>query len=389
MFFPSLLPSPKALSFLAAIGLGIFSAPVALATGDLPSFTSTTQAATCGECHQAQFEQWATGSNTDLMEVPLHEGGEAKGSLHSLALQNDHFYSHFENQGDQIMCLRCHLPESIYTTEPVHGVVAPHPRRQHDENGLEGVTCVSCHLDTEGQIRGPHSYDPIEGVEDHAVLADSGTFDGVGVCASCHGDPFFGALTDTVREWERQSTFDETCVDCHMSGMDGDEKANHTFIGGHSPTLVTRALDVYIDVDRIENSKHLWYTLRNDAAGHLLPTGDLFRAYQITVEVYEDHQPDGLPVRSLERWLAGRFVTPISWEVDTYERLDPLAPGEQHTFGLPVEGLETGAYRVETTVTWWLLKPTKMRVVGRDDDVIEPGVGDTVLWQDVRGFSIL
>lgn len=225
-------------------------------------------AASCGDCHEEQAEDWAGSRHRVAHTNPLYE----------LGLVDE----------PSAFCVNCHSPVAAQAREVMAdlawyrwrraGEVGPEPARVPSPRAEEGVTCVACH------------------VRDGAVLSTTDApfathrvqvapIDDAAFCAGCHEFrmPAFTAGTWTLTDVPMQSTYAEwkawggpsSCVDCHMPG------GRHVFRGAHDRAFLTGALDARPagsgDARVLE--------LRSVDVGHAFPTGDLFR--NLTVEVLD------------------------------------------------------------------------------------------------------
>lgn len=314
-------------------------------------YTANTSATECAECHMTEYLQWDQGQNGHLFPVDVFTGGQRYGSVHRLAFLDETFHKHYIENDSPDSCLRCHVPTTVYSVDRSRGVYAPTSRTLTSNNALEGITCVSCHLDAAGYIRGEHDYSLEEA--DHEVLADDEMFkDGNTLCQSCHGDPFFGALSNTWKQWNEQArSSGQTCVDCHMTNLDDFTSVSHAFPGAHSGTMIKQAIRLEFPAE-IDEDDAFVVEACNDFAGHNLPTGDQFRAYVLTVDV-RNSSGSGF---TMEKWISPLFKTPIMKEIVEYDRVDPIPFLTCRDMSFTT--LRDGTYTVHYTLGFWLLKPT-------------------------------
>jgi hypothetical protein len=144
-------------------------APVALAQegddGDAPGVRSPDE---CAACHVEAYEAW-------------------EGSHHADSLSDPIFLEAFTRAGEPIYCQGCHATGY----DPIRRTVQ-----------FEGVGCLACHTEIEGE--GTH---PAEG----GMTTD----DSADLCGECHN----GSHAPDYDEWllSEHATMNIDCVDCHQS----------------------------------------------------------------------------------------------------------------------------------------------------------------------------
>jgi hypothetical protein len=213
-------------------------------------------AAGCGTCHAAIAGEWAA-------------------SRHALAWTNGIFQREYAAR-PLAWCVNCHAP---LTTQ---------------QAGLfrdRGVDCATCHVRGGALIsarRRPGS--------PHATVEDP-SFGSPAFCADCHQFTFpvltgAGEVTrmtahpmqTTVASFRAGPYARERdgCLACHGS------RANHAFLGGHDPGMLAAALEVAWcrRGDAVEVS------VRNVAAGHAVPTGDIHR--HMNLRIWRSSAPEAL-----------------------------------------------------------------------------------------------
>lgn len=103
----------------------------------------------------------------------------------------------------------------------------------------------------------------------------------------------------TYSEWKDSPSGKQarSCQDCHMNRAEAevvdarvmrvpDAEVNlHEVPGGHSIAQLNKALDVNFEADRLEGSLVLAVTLKNNGAGHAVPTGMPSRRIVLNVKV--------------------------------------------------------------------------------------------------------
>lgn len=167
-------------------------------------------------------------------------------------------------------CLSCHAPMGVHEQRMLDA--EPFTRAMLDTSslGLDGVSCLSCHMQSPGpagsffsgdlqfdsaRVYGPYADDQIEaGVMEFFVRYTPGFGEHIvdsRVCAGCHtlvtetvdltgnftGDHFVEQAT--YHEWKNSiySSTDVHCNDCHMPRIPGPIKlaADYSYIDGQSP----------------------------------------------------------------------------------------------------------------------------------------------------------
>jgi len=235
---------------LAGFGLWVRggAAPVAGAESAAARFESAQQ---CRNCHAEVFAEW-------------------EGSHHQIAFLNPEvrkLSDDFRNKE----CQACHLPRPVAVTGYGQRVL---PRQTHPD---EGISCLTCHLDAEGNIVGRHAVPSAP-----CAPKASASFLAVDLCESCHNQH------QTTDQW-RASRFaaeGKDCSQCHMPVVDRNDPQggthpgrDHRYLGAHDAETLRRAgtFDVQLDGDRLKVS------LSNTGAGHNFPTEERHRAVDVEV----------------------------------------------------------------------------------------------------------
>jgi cytochrome c554/c'-like protein len=178
----------------------------------------------------------------------------------------------------QAFCRACHAPEqdpAIVEPTLAAGV---------------GVSCVTCHVEPGADAASTSS---------HPALRDAIECDG------CHEFDFPDAalrehplqMQRTVTEHEASPFAATPCTGCHMPQH--DEGSDHRMRAATDPSLLTNAIDVQI----VRTEEGVQLELRVLAAGHAVPTGDLFRRLEIGAMVLDPIAPE----RPALRYLGRRF----------------------------------------------------------------------------------
>jgi hypothetical protein len=220
------------------------------AGGGAPAAARWQSAQQCRECHQDVFDEWS-GSHHQISYL----NPEVR------ALSDD-----FRNKE----CQACHLPRPVAVTGYGQRVL---PRLTQPD---EGVSCLTCHLGSSGEVLGRHSLPDAP-----CAPVASADLIGVELCASCHNQH------QTTDQW-RQSSFaqqQQDCNHCHMPPVTragaGAERAgrSHRYLGAHDVDTLRAAPEF---TARLEGSEVV-VTLTNKGAGHNFPTEERHRAVDVEV----------------------------------------------------------------------------------------------------------
>lgn len=184
---------------------------------EVPEGLGDTSAETCGACHEQIYQEWALSTHR-------------RAWLDDAQFQEELSKSRGEkdpNTGDVgWLCVNCHTPTVPQLEHLVVGLEGGQINKPiYEENPLfeerlqrEAITCATCHV-RDGAIQGPYG----DTNAPHATAKDESLLD-ERVCTSCHQAEaryptqnlqcFFG----TGREWAASSYAErgETCQSCHM-----------------------------------------------------------------------------------------------------------------------------------------------------------------------------
>jgi hypothetical protein len=210
----------------------------------------------CAICHAAIAGEWAA-------------------SRHALAWTNGIFQAEYAGR-PLAWCVNCHAP---LTTQ------------QAGRFRERGVDCATCHVRGGALVstrKRPGS--------PHATIEER-SFGSPAYCADCHqftfpvltGDGAVIRMTahpmqTTVASFGAgpYAAQDAGCLACHGS------RTNHAFLGGHDPAMREAALDVAW----CRRGGTIEIAVRNAAAGHAVPTGDIHR--HINLRVWRSSAPEAL-----------------------------------------------------------------------------------------------
>lgn len=225
-------------------------------------------AKTCAGCHPDQANEW-------------------RHSRHGAAWTNAIFQREYKQQPLN-WCVHCHAPLKSQFDEVKRGGGAL---------ADEGVTCAVCHV-RGGKLlaRRKNPASP----HDTEVRSDFGSAD---FCAGCHqfNFPLFGkdGQVSGYSPFPMQNTVAQFRAGPHKSGRCGDchsrSKFGHAFPGAHDLGMLRGALAYSM----CREGGELQVTLRNQGAGHNVPTGDVHR--HILLRLWHSASPERLYEYSLAR----------------------------------------------------------------------------------------
>lgn len=313
----------------------------------IPAGLDSLKAESCGQCHQAIYEEW-------------------KSSIHAKAYEDPFFHAYWAKDKHSWVCLNCHAPLENQQATLIKEIPRDRVEKAHQEANpqfdpdyqKEGITCAACHV-RDGAILGPFE----DSAAPHPTKLDP-NFRTAQVCYRCHnvisGPAQFYNVgpCGTYAEYEGKFFMKERgfiCQSCHMPEIqrpvatDGPirQGRQHLWRGGHDPEMIKRAVAIQVVANPVEpkpgENVEITLTLINAGAGHKLPTGDPDRHFTVEFTV-EDHNRQALESQkdTMGRW--------IMWQpaiIELYDnRLMPLASRDYtFTYRLPKnsEGLKLKA----------------------------------------------
>jgi hypothetical protein len=233
-------------------GPGLPASAGTLHHGPGPAADALLDARGCASCHAAIVDEWSR-------------------SRHAAAWTNSIFQTEFSLR-PQSWCVNCHAP---LTTQQAD-LAGP--------RAAQGVDCATCHV-----RRGKLVAKTRRAGSPHETIGDP-TFGSPAFCADCHQFTFpvlspEGAalrmtahpMQTTVASFQAGPYAREPsgCITCHGS------RHGHAFPGAHDAAMLASALDVAWcrepRADAAGEDQALRVTVRNVAAGHTVPTGDIHR----------------------------------------------------------------------------------------------------------------
>lgn len=280
------------------------SFPAVAFAGDLtfPQGTAT-PSETCGACHGAVYREHMLGIGTDTHtshpsqlagrggKISMPANVSSSATAHASALSESH-----DSSEAKFHCNDCHFPDAFDITGP--GATGG-TRTKTAVAGNSGLTCASCHLTPDGNIRATHSVNaPHRTIVEPALRSST-------LCGHCHGyeapdKRIVGKMFQTYLEWQedyyKPGLGNQQCQDCHMprtlrkTAEDFDVPpravARHLWTGAHSRQRHLGSLSLTI-VQPDEGNHRLTLHVSNIGAGHSIPTGEPSRAVFLRVEVLD------------------------------------------------------------------------------------------------------
>ena len=268
-------------ALIVALVLGF--PPVAVAD-KLPAPAS---AELCGRCHRAIHQAWKTSAHAVAMTSQVFLDAQQAA------------YDEFGAEARKI-CLSCHAPMAAHLND----------WELSRKVSWEGVTCDYCHSIRAVAVDGKNPKAAVQfgsvrsGPSKDSVSPAHGTaYSSVHVsallCAVCHeyknglGFP----VVTTYSEWKESPSGkgDLECQQCHMELVQGSvveprvkrdssHLVNlHAMPGSHSISQLNKALTAKLTATRAGENAEVVVKVKNEGAGHFLPTGSPMR--QLILEV--------------------------------------------------------------------------------------------------------
>ncbi len=338
----------------------------------VPEGLQDLRASTCGGCHTEIYAEWQISTHARAWL----DDAQFQAELHkSVTAESDVGW----------MCVNCHTPNEAQLPRLVAGlregrldqpIYVDNPDFDPALQ-LEAVTCATCHV-RDGAVLGPYG----DTAAPHATrkLDELRTTE---TCTVCHqANATFESINlacrfDTGAEHAAGPHAESTCQSCHMPEIerplvDGGEVRStrrHWFGGSLIPKHPDHADEVAALAEHYPHGLSASWTLpdalvvgenalavsvRNDAAGHKLPTGDPERYVLVKAEVRAAEQVIGQ--------LEHRIGTVYQW----YPRVElvsdnRLLPAEERALPVPVT-VPPGTSEVTLTlvVEKWRISPENL-----------------------------
>jgi hypothetical protein len=261
----------------------------------IPEGLASLSAEQCGVCHKNHYEEWQY-------------------STHSHAWTDLQFQAELKKESSPYLCINCHIPlqnqQEYIVTGLIDGDIYQPVRKKnpHFDQKLqqEGINCASCHvrdnvvIGTTGSTKAPHKTR-----KDVAFLSEK-------LCISCHNasavvTPTLVCTFETGDEWKAGPYYGKkNCISCHMEPTKREivegfgERVSHLhyFAGSGIPkrkgakTKVLNGLAFYpskLEKTYTLNDEIVYHLkLKNEFAGHRVPSGDPERFFSISFELMDE-----------------------------------------------------------------------------------------------------
>ncbi len=328
-----------------------------------PAGLQSLSAASCGQCHQAIYEEWSE-------------------SMHAAAWTDPYYQVDFAFDGSQQVCHNCHTPLENQQANLVLGFrdtarLDPilEPNDAFDPAlRAEGVTCAVCHVE-DGVIIGPYG----DTQTPHATRRDPAMTDGVSVCERCHivsgdrWDTFYRIPPcGTVAEIHEGGASAPDCTGCHMPEVTrpvantgaARPGGRHLWRGGHDQDTVRSAIEIDVDL-RVRDggdSRLATATLTNTGADHYVPTGTPDR--HLTLE-FTLLGPDG-SVLEYERQTLKRTIMWRPFIVDLWDTRLPAGESRMYEFEFRTD-VSPAPAALSVVVRYHLLDEARRERIGYDN----------------------
>ena len=319
---------------------------------EVPQGLVSLKAEDCGVCHQEHYAEW-------------------KLSTHAHAWTDLQFQAELKKESSPFMCINCHIPlqnqqEFIVTGLINNDIYRPvKEKNPHFDPILqkEGITCASCHV-RNGEIIGPTGSElaphPVKKAPE--LLSEQ-------LCIGCHNanaviTPTLACTFQTGDEWKAGPFYPEkNCKSCHMPevtraivpGYEPRLSHRHWFMGSGIPkfdTLQTKmlnGLEFYpgnlTTNYEVGDSLRFDFKLKNENAGHRVPTGDPERFILTELKLVNEKGAEFVvdTFRIGEHW---------EWYPEAKKIADNnMYPGEERVYLLKTKLLQPGNYKIKATVT--------------------------------------
>ncbi len=224
--------------------------------------------ASCGVCHQAQFEDWKTTIHSRSIGPGLL--GQTPSMLR-------------EEPETAVMCYTCHAP--LTEQQEVYQSAAALKKNPRFDAALQkqGLTCAGCHVRRHQRFGPPQRDGSLEGTiprdrAPHGGATRTPAFERAEFCMGCHqfeeGQRELNGklLENTYNEWKSSPYAAQgiACQQCHMPDR------QHLWRGIHDPEMVKRGVNVELRTNqpryRVGEQLEATLTLTNRGVGHYFPS---------------------------------------------------------------------------------------------------------------------
>ncbi|AWV98853.1 multiheme c-type cytochrome [Arcticibacterium luteifluviistationis] len=319
---------------------------------EIPEGLVSLKSEDCGVCHQEHYAEW-------------------KLATHAHAWTDLQFQAELQKESSPFMCINCHIPLQNQQEEIVTGLINGDIYRPVKERNpffdpvlqQEGINCASCHvrnneiIGTQGTGMAPHKVKVAP-----ELLSEN-------LCISCHNanaviTPTLACTFETGDEWKAGPFYGEkNCKDCHMEDVERSivpgfpvrKSHRHFFSGSGIPkfdsvkTTMLNGYNFYPDklAKSYLNEEAFIYKLRlkNENAGHKVPTGDPERFFLIELTLSTE---TGKLIKT-EKYRIGEEW---EWYPEAKKMSDNnMLPGEERTFKIQTDINQKGTYILKAKVT--------------------------------------
>jgi len=324
----------------------------AISNQKIPKGLTSLSAESCGTCHQQHYKEWKT-------------------STHANAWTDLQFQSELKKESSPFMCINCHIPLQNQQEFIIKGLVdgdiyqPVKEKNPHYDNALqqEGINCAACHVRNDviigptGTEKAPHNT-----VKDTMFLSEK-------LCISCHNanaviTPTLACTFQTGDEWKAGPFYGKkNCISCHMpkthrevvAGFGERKSRAHYFAGSGIPKrkgLTPKMLNglsfspqPFKSNYKVNETFTFSILLKNEFAGHRVPTGDPERFFSIDFKLIDENE-------NVIHQQKERIGEEWQWHPDAKKISDNnLNPGEERSFNF-TNHLETkGSYTLVVRVT--------------------------------------
>ncbi|WP_153824488.1 multiheme c-type cytochrome [Polyangium spumosum] len=314
----------------------------------------------CGECHDTLHAEWKTSAHAAARRSPL--------------------YVAMRERAKDPGCEACHAPLAALT-DPAEMAVD------------EGVTCEACHAIREVTEKGDRpqlSFDleanrkfgPYCDAKDNYFhkMGCAPSFREARICGGCHafsmplGSGKSLPIFTEYAEW-RASSFSisgTACQECHMpaelthaaTGAERKVRVGHHGFMGQGGEIIRKALGIVASAAERAGKLEVSVVLKNEGAGHAVPSGMPGRQVVVRVEARDDAGPS----QAREERVLGRvLVDDAGREVPFYaaraEKSDErIAAGGARTFTFELDAPRAGSLVIE--VAWRSASPAITAALG-------------------------
>jgi len=324
----------------------------AIPNQELPEGITSLSAKQCGVCHQTHYNEW-------------------KLSTHAQAWTDKQFQAELKKETSPFMCINCHIPLQNQQEYIIKGLVDGdiykpvkelNPKFDY-ELQQEGINCASCHV-RNGAIIGPTGTTkaPHKTIKDVQHLSEN-------LCISCHNavaviTPDLVCSFETGDEWKEGPYYGKkNCKTCHMEPITREIVAGygerlshlHYFAGSGIPksdtieAKILNGLAIYPSELKnnysINDSIKYTLTVKNELAGHRVPTGDPERFFLIFFQLKNEKGKiiSEKKDRIGEHW---------EWHPEAKKISDNnIYPNEERTFNFSYLPSVKGKYQLQVKVT--------------------------------------